>query len=114
MGSALVGGEGLGVDGAEAEAEGTVRVWAVTEHPGAAACPECGTMSGAVHEYVLTRPRDLRRGVGQVALCGLERRGGGRGPDAAGEEGRRRAARGRPAGRGDGRAGAGAGGRRAP
>jgi hypothetical protein len=27
----------------------------------AAACPECGTVSGRVHETVLARPRDVRR-----------------------------------------------------
>jgi hypothetical protein len=39
-------------------------VWAVTDDPGAAVCPDCGTVSGRVHEYLLTRPRDLRRGPG--------------------------------------------------
>ncbi len=72
--SALFGVEGLQVIGAEAEADGTVTVWAVTDHPGAAACPECGTMSGAVHEYLLTRPRDLRRGLDEVSVCWLKRR----------------------------------------
>jgi transposase len=72
--SALFGVEGLQVIEAEAEADGTVTVWAVTEDPGAAACPDCGTVSGAVHEYVLTRPRDLRRGLDEVSVCWLKRR----------------------------------------
>jgi len=72
--SALFGVEGLQVIGAEAEADGTVTVWAVTDHPGASACPDCGTRSGRVHEYVVTRPRDLRRGVDQVSVCWLKRR----------------------------------------
>jgi transposase len=72
--SALFGAEGLQVIGAEAEADGTVTVWAVTDHRGAAVCPDCGTRSGRVHESVLTRPRDLRRGLDQVSVCWLKRR----------------------------------------
>jgi len=48
-------------------------VWAVTDDPGAAACPDCGTVSGRVHEYLLTRPRDLRRGREEVSVCWLKR-----------------------------------------
>ncbi len=72
--SALFGVEGLRVIEAEAEADGTFTVWVATCHPDAAACPECGTLSGRVHEYVLTRPRDLRRGRDQVAVTWLKRR----------------------------------------
>ena len=72
--SALLGVEGLHVTEAEAEADGTVTVWAVTDHPGAWACPDCGTVSVAVHEYVLTRPRDLRRGLDEVCVAWLKRR----------------------------------------
>jgi transposase len=72
--SALFGAEGLQVIEAEAEADGSVTVWAVTDHPGAAVCPECGTRSARVHEYVLTRPRDLRRGLDEVSVCWLKRR----------------------------------------
>jgi transposase len=72
--SVLFGVEGLQVIEAEAEADGTVTVWAVTDHPGAAACPDCGARSGRVHEYVLTRPRDLRRGLDEVSVCWLKRR----------------------------------------
>jgi len=72
--SALLGVEGLRVIEAEAEADGTLTVWVATDHPGAAACPGCGTLSGRVHEYVLTWPRDLRRGRDQVAVTWLKRR----------------------------------------
>jgi transposase len=74
MASALFGVEGLQVIEAEAEANGTVTVWAVTDHPLAVVCPECGAVSGAVHEYVLTRPRDLRRGLDEVCVAWLKRR----------------------------------------
>ena len=57
----LFGVEGLQVTDAGAGAGGTLEVWAVTDHPAAAACPECGTVSGRVHETVLARPRDVRR-----------------------------------------------------
>jgi hypothetical protein len=53
--SALFGVEGLRVADAEREADGTLTVWVVTDHAGAAACPDCRTISGRVHEYVLTR-----------------------------------------------------------
>jgi len=72
--TALLGVEGLQVTEAEPEADGSLTVWAVTDHPGAAVCPGCGTRSGAVHEYVLTRPRDLRRGMDEVSVCWLKRR----------------------------------------
>jgi transposase len=72
--SALFGVDGLRVIEAEAEADGSITVRVVADHPAAAACPECGTVSGAVHEYVLTRPRDLRRGLDEVSACWLKRR----------------------------------------
>ncbi len=72
--SALLGVEGLRVIEAEAEADGTLTVWVATDHLGAAACPDCGTLSGRAHEYVLTRPRDLRRGRDRVAVTWLKRR----------------------------------------
>ncbi len=72
--SALFGVDGLRVIEAEAEADGSITVWVVADHPGAAACPECGTVSGAVHENVLTRPRDLRRGLDEVSVRWLKRR----------------------------------------
>ena len=48
-------------------------MWAVTGHPGAAVCPVCGTRAGRVHEHVLARPRDQRRGLDEVSLCWLKR-----------------------------------------
>ena len=72
--SALFGVEGLRVADAEREADGTLTVWVVTDHPGAAACPDCGTVSGRVHEYVLTRPRDLRRGLDELSVTWCKRR----------------------------------------
>ena len=55
-------------------AEGTVEVWAVTDHLAAAACPDCGTVSGRVHETVLARPRDVRRGIDPVRVWWIKRR----------------------------------------
>jgi transposase len=72
--SALFGVDGLRVVEAESEADGTLTVWAVTGHPGAAVCPGCGTRAGRVHEHVLARPRDQRRGLDEVSLCWLKRR----------------------------------------
>ena len=72
--SALFGVEGLRVADAEREADGTLTVWVVTDHPGAAACPDCGTVSGRVHEHVLTRPRDLRRGLDEITVAWCKRR----------------------------------------
>jgi len=72
--SALFGVEGLQVVEAEAETDGTLTVWAVTGHRGAAWCPDCGTRADRVHGRVLARPRDLRRGLDEVSLCWLKRR----------------------------------------
>jgi transposase len=72
--SALFGVEGLRVFDADVEADGTVTVWALTDHPGAASCPDCGAVSGRVHEYVLTRPRDLRRGLDEIMVAWCKRR----------------------------------------
>jgi transposase len=72
--SALFGVEGLRVAEAETEADGSVTVWVATDDPGAALCPDCRTRAGRVHEYVLTRPRDLRRGLDEVAVCWVKRR----------------------------------------
>jgi transposase len=49
-------------------------VWVVTDHPGAARCPDCGTVSARPHDRVLTRPRDVRRGLDQSGVCWLKRR----------------------------------------
>jgi transposase len=70
----LFGVEGLQVTGAEAGPGGTLVVWAVTDHLAARACPDCGTVSGRVHETVLARPRDVRRGSDLVAVYWVKRR----------------------------------------
>ena len=70
----LFGVEGLQVTDAEPGAGGTVEVWAVTDHPAAWACPDCGTVSGRVHEQVLTRPRDVARGRDVVQVRWVKRR----------------------------------------
>jgi transposase len=72
--SALFGVEGLRVFDAERETDRSVTVWVTTDHPDAAVCPDCGSCSSRVHEYVLTRPRDLRRGVDVVSVAWCKRR----------------------------------------
>jgi len=64
----LFGVEGLQVTDAQAGPDGTLEVWAVTSHPAAAACPDCGTVSARRHDTVLARPRDVRRGGDPVAV----------------------------------------------
>ena len=66
--SALFGVAGLRVTDVEAGPDGVVEVWAVTDHGGAAACPDCGTVSARRHDTVLARPRDVRRGGDPVAV----------------------------------------------
>ena len=66
--SALFGVEGLRVTDAQAGPDGALEVWAVTDYPAAAACPDCGTVSHRVHETVLARPRDVRRAADPVDL----------------------------------------------
>lgn len=72
--SVLFGMEGLRVTDAEAGPDGTVTVWAVTDHPGAAACPDCGTVSARPHDRVAAWPRDVRGSSGRVRLCWVKRR----------------------------------------
>ena len=43
--SALFGVEGLRVTDVQAGPGGVLEVWAVTDYPAAAACPDCGTVS---------------------------------------------------------------------
>lgn len=40
----------------------------VTKDSQAAACPDCGTASGHVKEYVMTRPADLCYGQDRIAV----------------------------------------------
>ena len=70
----LFGVEGLQVIDAQAGPDGTLEVWAVTDHPAARVCPGCGTAAGRVHETVLARPRDVRRGADEVTACWVKRR----------------------------------------
>ena len=70
----LFGVDGLRIVEAEAGPDGTVTVWAVTDHPGASACPDCGTVSARVHDRVLARPKDVRGSAGPVAVCWVKRR----------------------------------------
>jgi transposase len=72
--SVLFGVEGLQVTDAQAGPDGTLEVWAVTGDPAAAACPDCGTVSSRVHEQVLTRPRDVARGLDAVQVWWVKRR----------------------------------------
>ena len=72
--SALLGMAGLQVIDAEPGPDGSMTVWVTTDHPGAASCPDCGTVSARCHDLVLTRPRDLRRGLDRVDVRWLKRR----------------------------------------
>ena len=67
----LLGMEGVTVTGAEEGPGGQLAVWARVSRP--AVCPRCGTVSGRVHEYVTTRPRDVRYGSRDIDLF-LEKR----------------------------------------
>jgi transposase len=71
---ALFGVEGLQVTDVQAGPGGTVEVRAVTDYPAAAACPDCGTICGRVHETVLARPRDVRRAADPVDLLSVKAR----------------------------------------
>ena len=65
----LSGVEGLQVTDAESGAGGTLEVRAVTDHPAARACPDCGTVSGRVYEQVLTG-RGMWPGAWMRCRCG--------------------------------------------
>ncbi len=54
--------------------DGTLEVWAVTDYPAAAACPDCGMVSARRHDTVLARPRDVRRAGDRVAVWWIKRR----------------------------------------
>jgi transposase len=72
MASVLLGIDGVTVTEAEREADGRLTVWAQVSGP--AACPRCGTAAEHVHEYVVTRPRDVRSGGQNVDLFLVKRR----------------------------------------
>jgi hypothetical protein len=57
----------LGVD-VEVEDGGRLSVWVATDDVAAAVCPGCGLPAGRVHERVVTRPADVRRGADPVVL----------------------------------------------
>ena len=70
----LFGVDGLQVIDAEAGPDSTTTVWVVTDHAGAARCPDCGTVLCRPHDRVLTRPRDVARGLDQSGVCWVKRR----------------------------------------
>ena len=70
----LFGVEGLQVTDVQAGPDGAVEVWAVTDWPASAACPDCGMLSCSPHETVVTRPRDVRRAGDPVGLQWVKRR----------------------------------------
>jgi transposase len=63
---------GVRVTEVEREAGGRVTVWAVADV--VPECPGCGTVAEHVHEYVTTRPRDVRHGAGEADVCLVKRR----------------------------------------
>ncbi|MGH3915041.1 MAG: ISL3 family transposase [Pseudonocardiaceae bacterium] len=72
--SALLGVGGVGVWEVDREQDGQVTVWVRISDPDAAVCPDCQSPAGRVHEWVLTRPRDVPRGRDRVELVWLKRR----------------------------------------
>jgi transposase len=73
MASALLGLDGLRVAGVEGDLDGGLRVY-VASTAALAACPGCGTPSGAVKGWVTTRPADVACGGRAVALVWFKRR----------------------------------------
>ena len=70
--SLLLGISGVTVAGAEEEHDGLLTVWA--DASVRVPCPGCGEFSEKVHEYVTTRPRDIRSGNRAVRLFLRKRR----------------------------------------
>ena len=68
----LFGMDGVEVTEAEREADGRLTVWARIMLP--AACPECGTVSENVHQYVTASPRDVRACGQDVGFFLVKRR----------------------------------------
>ena len=68
----LFGMDGVAVTDAERGADGRLTVWARITLP--AVCPGCGTVSGRVHQYAETRPRDVRACGQDVDFCLVRRR----------------------------------------
>lgn len=72
--SALLGVEGVRVLDVEVEDDGRLTVWVTTDDPGCAVCPDCAVPAKRVHERLVTRPADVRRGADAVGLVWLKRR----------------------------------------
>ncbi|HEY6789976.1 MAG TPA: ISL3 family transposase [Trebonia sp.] len=72
MASALLGIEGVTVTEVEEEGDGRLSVWARVAGP--AACPACAVISERVHEWVVTRPRDVRSGSREIGIFLVKRR----------------------------------------
>jgi transposase len=70
--SVLFGMDGVEVTEAERGGDGRLMVWARITLP--AACPACGTVSESVHQYVTTRPRDVRACGGKTDFFLVKRR----------------------------------------
>jgi len=64
--------DGVEVTEAEREADGRLTVWGRITVP--ARCPGCGTVSEKVHQYVTTRPRDVRACGQDANFCLVKRR----------------------------------------
>ncbi len=65
----LFGVEGLQVTDAQAGPDGTLEVWAITDYPAAAACPDCGMLSARRHDTVLAG-REMSAGPVTRWRCG--------------------------------------------
>jgi transposase len=72
--SALLGVEGMRVLDVEVEDDGALTVWVATDDPASVVCPGCGVPAGRVHERVVSRPADVRRGPDPVVLVWLKHR----------------------------------------
>ena len=74
--TALLGLAGVAVAGVEHDvADERARVvHVVTDDPGAARCPDCGTLSNSGKAWVTTRPKDLPYGPDRVELVWRKRR----------------------------------------
>jgi transposase len=70
--SVLFGMNGVEVTDAEREADGRLAIWARIILP--AVCPGCRAVSEKVHQYVTTRPRDVRACGQDVDLFLVKRR----------------------------------------
>lgn len=72
MASALLGMEGVTVTEVEEEGDGRLSAWARVTGP--AVCPACAVISERVHEWVVTRPRDVRSGGREIGIFLVKRR----------------------------------------